>query len=268
MAGKSSKGEIDAEFFSNVGKEVLNLVESALLADATDHNNVLSVKQVQDVIGALANAPDLMANILKKLARPNLKIKYKRDPFTRILVERFSDLFPTQGGYDLEQGALSRRMLPGFFVAIRFMLGGPIYDKFRLECSELFDALREEKPTMSEPAHWGAFYGHPDANRICQLVYVRVALYFATYAKRKAWFIRMINSKLKSINPLSASDQEKEWVFTSGHFVRLFTALYLDNETTGKLKSVYSEIISKEFDSHALKKVHTMREALVKDSAG
>ncbi len=265
---KESLGrEIDVEFFSDVGKEVLSLVEEALLADATAHDNVLTVEQIQDVIGALAHAPNLMADILKTLARPNVKIKYKRDPFTRILVDSFSHLFPNDDGFGLAQGALSRRVLPGFFVAIRLMIGGGPYDKFQTECQELIARISEERPTLSDFALWDAFYAHPEAKKMSMLVYTRVALYFSLYDKRKAWFTRMVNSKLKVVKGDNTSPEEIEWSFGDEHFLRLFSTLYLDKKTRSRIKEGYRKLLSKEFDPGAVKKVETMCAALVKDIA-
>jgi len=48
----------------------------------------------------------------------------KRDfPFDRQIVDKFSHLFPSPGGLSLLDGAVSRRVLPGFFRALNLMLG-------------------------------------------------------------------------------------------------------------------------------------------------
>ncbi|HTH17080.1 MAG TPA: hypothetical protein VL974_10535, partial [Magnetospirillum sp.] len=66
----------------------------------------------------------------------------RRNPFDRILAKPFADLFPPRTGDDGRQGVLSRRVLPGFHLAVDKMIGPALFETCQRKCQAIMDRHR------------------------------------------------------------------------------------------------------------------------------
>ena len=158
--------DVDVDMYEKVGRDVLTVVEKALIAHANSRAGALREVDIRDVIESLRNAPGLLPNLFQGLVKPGQVMRFKRDPFTRILVSYFSNLFGYEPKRSLAEGALSRRMLPGFFVAVRLMIGGKTYDSYREQCDEQLAEMRQKYPGPDDAAFWERLYRSEQAQEI------------------------------------------------------------------------------------------------------
>jgi DNA-binding response OmpR family regulator len=66
--------------------------------------------------------------------------KARENFFGRLLVRRFAQLFVENDGPDSEK-VLSRRILPGFFVAVDMMLGPERVEGYQKQCQDIVKRL-------------------------------------------------------------------------------------------------------------------------------
>jgi hypothetical protein len=146
----------------------------------------------------------------------------RRHPFDRILMKRFAHLFPARSGDDGGGiPVLSRRMIPGFDVAIDKMIGPTLYEQCQRKSQAIFDRHAQAHGGMD----WDAIYADAEANALANDVLVVMAHYFAEFDKRRAWFMALVNSHLAPAQP---GTPEEFWQFGESAFSGLMHALFAD----------------------------------------
>ncbi|MGE5504809.1 MAG: hypothetical protein ACM31L_10335 [Actinomycetota bacterium] len=145
----------------------------------------------------------------------------RRHPFDRILMKRFAHLFPARSGDDGGTGTLSRRMIPGFDVAIDKMIGPTLYE----QCQKKSQAIIDRHALPQGGMDWEAIYADPEANALANDVLVVMAHYFADFDKRRAWFMALVNSHL---GPALPGAPDEYWQFGESAFSALMHALFGD----------------------------------------
>ncbi|MDP6883866.1 MAG: hypothetical protein QF830_07010, partial [Rhodospirillales bacterium] len=104
-------------------------------------------------------------------------------PFDRLIVKKFEPLFPGMGGRDLRDGGLSRRILPGFFLAMNLMLGDDVIEDYQARCRAIIKRLQEKSGDAFE---WDEAYDDPEAARVTLDAVAAMASYFGNLEKRSA----------------------------------------------------------------------------------
>ncbi len=140
-------------------------------------------------------------------------------PFDRIIVKAFSELFLEQDYSRFDR--VSRRMLPGFFMALNMMLGQDLVAEYQEQCQLIVSTLREER---GEAFDWEQVYVHPHAKALMLDAAVTIATYFSDYARRSGWFLELINSNLGSLE--GAPREEAGWEMTPAGFKRFLDHLF------------------------------------------
>ncbi len=143
----------------------------------------------------------------------------RRRPFDRMLMKTFAPLFPPRLGDDGGQGVLSRRMIPGFNLAIDKMIGPMLYEQCQKKCQAILDRHR-----MANGAYdWEAVHADPEARALVNDVLVAVAHYFGNFDRRRDWFMTLVNSHLA---PAQAGTPDERWQLTNHGFAELMHALF------------------------------------------
>ncbi len=158
------------------------------------------------------------------LARERAAWGSKRDfPFDRLIVKKFSHLFADKAaGFD----RVSRRMLPGFFMAMGMMLGPDVVDEFQERCRGLVERIRSERQDAFD---WSDVYAAEEGRTVLMDALVPIALHFGDYKKRRDWFIALINGHL---SPARSSEKDDAgWEMTVPAFEVFLNALLSDLET-------------------------------------
>ena len=149
----------------------------------------------------------------------------RRMPFDRILMRRFAHLFPPRAGDDGGTGVLSRRIIPGFNLAIDKMIGPTLYQQCQTKCEAIVD-----RHALGDGGwDWTAVYADPEAKALVNDVLVVVAHYFASFDKRRAWFMEMVNGHLA---PARRGAPDEHFRLGESAFSALMRALFDDLAAT------------------------------------
>lgn len=179
----------------------------------------------------------------------------KRDfPFDRLIVKKFSHLFSENrpGQFD----RVSRRMLPGFFMALGMMLGPDIVDDLQGRCHLIVDQLKDE---LGENFDWSDAYESEQANAIILDALVPVARHFEDFEKRREWFLALINGHLEAAQ--ASEKRDARWEMTAASFDRFLSALLQD--LSAELRSESGRLrIVKRYGAEAVKAISTVQKAL------
>ena len=149
----------------------------------------------------------------------------RRMPFDRILMRRFAHLFPPRTGDDGGTGILSRRIIPGFNLAIDKMIGPTLYQQCQTKC----EAIVDRHALGDDGWNWEAVYADPDAKALVNDVLVVVAHYFSSFDKRRAWFMEMVNHHL---TPVRRGASDEHFRLGESAFSALMRALFDDLAAT------------------------------------
>ncbi|MDO8605665.1 MAG: hypothetical protein Q7R40_03935 [Phaeospirillum sp.] len=149
----------------------------------------------------------------------------RRMPFDRILMRRFAHLFPPRTGDDGGADILSRRIIPGFNMAIDKMIGPMLYQ----QCQQKCEAIVERHALGNDGWDWEGVHADPDAKALVNDVLVVVAHYFSSFEKRRAWFMEMVNSQL---TPVRRSASDEHFRLGESAFSALMRALFDDLAAT------------------------------------
>ena len=255
----------DAAAFEAVGDRILKIIEAVLVAHAEHRKAGLASIEVQEVMAALRNVPGLMPKLLHGLIEPGQVVKYVRDPFTRALVQPFAHLFDTAPGQSLETGALSRRMLPGFFIAIRLMVGGERYARAQEICESILVKHRTCPEDLGTLKFWDELYDDPAIAEVVADIYSRVLLRLNIYEKRKAWFMKIVNSQLNAIESIGENETEATWKFEVHHFKLVFETIAVAPDT-GDLAPALSRYISENLDDKSLEEAREVIACIGRES--
>ena len=116
----------------------------------------------------------------------------RKRPFERLLVKRFSHIFPP--GLSLDSPTtVSRRVIPGMFLAFE-MIAGP---EFMEQCQGAGRGIfRELRSARGEEFQWSDYYDDQAANDLVDDLMAVVAKSFKDFDKRLHWFLELINSHL------------------------------------------------------------------------
>ncbi len=151
----------------------------------------------------------------------------RRMPFDRILIRRFAHLFPARAGDDGGEGVLSRRIIPGFTLAIDKMIGPTL----RAQCHDKCEAILERHAVSGEGAAWDSVYHDPEAKALVNDVLMVVAHYFTGFDKRRAWFLEIVNSHLA---PVPKGEADEYFLLGESGFSALMRALFADLATKAR----------------------------------
>lgn len=143
----------------------------------------------------------------------------RRNPFDRLLMKKFSHLFPARmgddGTEDCRKAVLSRRVIPGFNLAVNKMIGPVLYEQCQRKCQGVVERAGD----------WEAIYADREVQALVGDVLVVVAHYFADFEKRRRWFATIVNNHLA---PPDAGEVEDGWRLTDFAFHQLMHALFDD----------------------------------------
>lgn len=163
----------------------------------------------------------------------------RRRPFDRILMRRFAHLFPPRAGDEGGEGVLSRRIIPGFDLALNKMIGPTLAEQCHLKSM----AVLERHRLPDGGPDWERVHADPDAVALSNDVLAVAAHYFADFDKRRAWFVALVNNNLASTRP---DAPDLHWQMGESAFAALMHALFGDlrdqmRDRPAALKSRYGD---------------------------
>ena len=164
----------------------------------------------------------------------------RKQPFDRIMTKKFAHLFPSRKGDDGGEGVLSRRVIPGFNVAINKMIGPMLYE----QCQGKTRAIMDRHRSKHGGYDWNRIYTDPDCQSLTRDILVVVAHYFSEFDRRRNWFIELVNSNLAKA--VGEDELHASWHLTQHGFAEMMRALFADLEASltqdsDKLMARYGE---------------------------
>lgn len=116
----------------------------------------------------------------------------RKRAFERVLVKRFSHLFPPNEPLENER-AVSRRILPGLLLAFEQLAGAEFVQQCQVAGRNILKNVREEKGT---DFNWTEFYNDPAINDLVDDLMAVVAWSFRDVDRRTQWLVNLINLNL------------------------------------------------------------------------
>lgn len=166
-------------------------------------------------------------------------------PFDRILIKRFAHLFPARDGDDGAEGwaPLSRRLLPGFTLAITKMIGPELHE----QCQQKAQGIVERHRLSDGSIAWDKVYAAPATRALVNDILMVVAHYFHDFAKRRDWFLTIANSHL---SPPVKGAEDGEWVLKGPAFQEMMLALFGD--LMAEIKKTGGTALRERYGQHTL----------------
>jgi hypothetical protein len=143
----------------------------------------------------------------------------RRMPFERLMVKPFAPLLPTAHERVDPGRGLSRRILPGYLLALQQMLGPVLLEQYQDRCREL---VRIIQTARGKDFKWEDVYTDPTSQVIVNDVLVHISKHFVDFDRRQTWLIGVIATEM----PLGEDPVERDWCFRETEFHMLIDALF------------------------------------------
>jgi len=143
-------------------------------------------------------------------------------PFDRLMVKKFSHLF--RDGEKLGKDDISRRILPGFFVALGMMLGPDIVEEYQEKIRRVVDRVKSSGKSVF---NWDDVYKDNEAKAVSLDAEIALAGHFKDFQKRAAWFINLVNGHLTPPDPGTPA-AAAGWELNDAGFRKFLNALMAD----------------------------------------
>lgn len=212
---------------------VVDAFTTKIKSEIEKHGGYLGLRHVDaltDELQAKARQlSTLFAQALEDAAREQDELRWhaiKRPAFDRLMVKRFETLFIHREADHAMHGVLSRRCLPGFFLALSMMLGPEAMEAFHRRC----DAAVERIMGGQLPVDWNLVDQDAGAREVVLDAQYTIAGYFDEPARRFEWFMHIVNSHLAPTK--SDHDPDANWELTSGAMQLLAQNLLSDLSET------------------------------------
>lgn len=148
--------------------------------------------------------------------------QHRNYPFDRLMVKKFSHLF--RDGGELGPDDVSRRMLPGFFVAIGMMLGPDIVEEYQEKIRRVVDRVKSSGKSVFD---WDDVYKDNEAKAVSLDAEIAIAQHFMEYEKRRDWFINLVNGHLAPVEGEPAAGAAG-WELNEAGFRKFLNAMMRD----------------------------------------
>jgi len=225
------KAPSPAEQSQALAENVITSFTDKLTVEATAKGGYLSVQDLQTMNKDFKRQTEDLKVVFEKsfedyvVARERAAwSKSRKFPFDRMIVKTFSYMLESDSRKLRRSDSVSRRILPGFFLALGMMLGPDKYEAYQGKCRAVVKILKKEYGADFE---WDDIYDSDDARAIVIDALIDIARHFEDFDKRRAWFVDMVNAHLPPADD-TMTQTEAEWTFSEQGFDNFFAALISD----------------------------------------
>jgi hypothetical protein len=215
-----------------LAETVVTSIVDRLTAEAQRRGGYLSVADIGALSQEFRHKAESLQAVFEKSFEDYVRVReravwdQKREfPFDRQIVKKFTHLFPSPGGLSLEDGAVSRRILPGFFLGMNLMLGEEKIEEYQDACRAVVDRL---KAARGQKFSWKDVQGDKQIDDITVDAVVAISLHFAALDKRAEWFVELINAHLAPPDAGREGEAAINWQMTAEVFWTFLHALFSD----------------------------------------
>ncbi len=218
-----------AEIVRNAVLEAVEILSGQLLKRAKDDGGGITAPAIREVVDNFKTHPDaILTGLFEEYWKQCLAsaesthwTAARKFHFERIMVKCFSALLPRNDEV-IEAGRhLSRRIIPGFILALQQMMSPEIYEQYGDRARILVETLRA---VHGESFTWNEVYADSSCQIVVEEVLIDISHHFGDMAKRRNWLIDVVDAHM----PATTNEAEKVWNFGDGNFHTLMNALYGD----------------------------------------
>ena len=173
-----------------------------------------------------AELTELFENAFNEALREQEELKWqqiKRPAFDRLMVKRFDAMFMRRDKDGHLHGTFSRRILPGFFLALNMLLGPDKLEELQNRSDEAFARVMKG----ISPVDWDLLDQDREIRDVVLEAELSIAWQFADTQKRAEWFIQVVNANMAP-PPDNAHHEEVQWELDHRSFLMLISALLED----------------------------------------
>lgn len=200
-----------------------------LTAEANKKGGTLTIEDLKNLEPEFQKKTQALQAVFEHFFEDYIQVRtrtswneHRNDPFDRTMVKAFSHLFDDGAGLLGRNDSLSRRILPGFFMAMNMMLGAEAVDEYQDQCRARVEKIHAmNKDTMD----WDALCDDPEIKLAAEDALVKIAFHFRELDRRAAWFINLINNHLEPLEP-DGNPDEAAWRFSDAAFARFLDVLF------------------------------------------
>jgi hypothetical protein len=214
-----------------LAQSVVTSFTSRLTEEATAKGGYLSVQDLQVLNKEFEQKTDELKAVLEKSFEDYVSAREKASwdqarkyPFDRMMVKTFSYMLETDSRKLRRSDAVSRRILPGFFMALKMILGPDRLGAYQGKCRAVVKLI---KKAYGDKFEWEDIYENDDTRAIVIDALIDIAHGFDNIDKRAEWFIDLVNSHLPPSDE-QTTRTEAEWTFSADGFKQFFKALMSD----------------------------------------
>ena len=196
-----------------MAQAVVSAFSAKLKTEARKHGGFIGLRHLDALDSEFQSKAEELADVFdqafQEAHREQEELKWhaiKRPPFDRLIVKRFENMLMAQGEDGRMRGKLSRRMLPGFFLALNMMLGPEVMHTFQRRCEQALDRVMGGRV----PVDWELVNADRDVCDVMLDAEYTISQYFEDPRQRADWFLHIVNSNLAPISNPKAHDAHWE----------------------------------------------------------
>ena len=228
-----------------LAETVVGSILQRLTAEATRRGGWLTVEDIEHLRREFEGKIEALQQVFEQSFEEYVKVRERaaweqarRYPFDRLIVQRFAPLFASDGGPALVDGGLSRRLLPGFFMAMNMLLGPDITEVYQEQCRRLVTKIKEAHGNRLD---WLDVYADEAASTLTNDAVVSMVSHFEDLRRRGNWMVELINGHLAPPDVAREGSEVENWQLGERGFIHLVNALYSDirdkmQTETGRLR--------------------------------
>lgn len=178
---------------------VVHAFTEKLKSEIEKHGGYLGLRHVETIEAEFqAKAKQLSASFAQAFddaAREQEELRWfsiKRPAFDRLIVKRFEHLLMHQDADGEIHGAISRRLLPGFFLALQMMLGPETMEAYQRRSDEAVARIMGGQV----PIDWNLVDQDAAIGDVLLDAQYTIAQYFEDVQRRFSWFIQVANAHM------------------------------------------------------------------------
>jgi len=187
-----------------------------LKSEIDKHGGYLGLRHVDAIETELhAKAKQLSAAFalaFNDAAREQEELRWfsiKRPAFDRLIVKRFEHLLMHRDKDGQVHGSVSRRLLPGFFLALSMMLGPEAMAAYQRRADDAVARVMQGQL----PVNWDLVDHDAELHDVLIDAQIAVALHFENVQRRFNWFIQVANAHMAP----ASSDEAFDATWELGH---------------------------------------------------
>lgn len=204
-----------------LAQTILDTVTEKLKSEAWRRGGQLDIDDIERIAAELKAKQAQLEAVFRQTfeqyvqARERAAFDHARQfPFDRLIVNTFAHLFSAERAKADGTDQVTRKVLPGFFLAIDKMLPPEKLEEFQERCRQILKTLSGDNEQQTD---WTKLYNDAEAKDLLIDALCVFAPYFEALERRKHWFLPLVNDNLQP---------GENWNLTDRGFYNLALAMF------------------------------------------